>query len=674
MGGGHSNANSYEEQKEAIKKGLISFDLNIYLIGENINLLYSLFKKSKIEDNGSLFSFWEYYYKEGNYDEQLKNANENFKINQEKMIKDPEYKLFKEVIIIQFKKKEEKKIEEIFSHFCKENDLYCPFIIFLLEEEDSPGKGIENIVPDTENYQISPLKVFTIKFNINEDTSLLKLYQILFRICSYYNELGDRIIVWPKSNEFPIDYNLIEGDFNSYINIFCLGRTGCGKSTFLNKFFNEKRTKEGGSGKGTTSKIVRFGIDKIPIRFYDIPGFESEETIKLVNDKLSEKTNEMNNDRDTIHLILYFLNYGAETQFYKNEFKIIDTIKKNNKNIKIIFVFTHCNIDPYLISSSKKPNKFKKDEITKKIETLVNNVSSLFGEDYSYNTNYFQKDSVIQKNIIFANLLPNDITDVGEFGFDKIIKSILDSISSGINKNELIDINIKIMDNLANEIPEDKDLDEKIKENINKSYFLKNSTFSIEKDKAIKEATDLYNSMFTYGKVFASFCPIIKDLKMGINKYQKYKFKKELKRIFGFTIENESFKDVKSDYIQMLKKYIQEKDAQRGNKEKENYVEEIRDGYHKKEVNNRLIVANEVVGYASYAFLLNPITFVIGGIGIFGTSYISYSQFKTDCTEYFEQYKKHYEEYKYRSLIDCINSLIYGIEYFEKYLNNLNEE
>ena len=29
MGGGHSNANSYEEQKEAIKKGLISFDLNI---------------------------------------------------------------------------------------------------------------------------------------------------------------------------------------------------------------------------------------------------------------------------------------------------------------------------------------------------------------------------------------------------------------------------------------------------------------------------------------------------------------------------------------------------------------------------------------------------------------------------------------------------------------------
>ena len=67
----------------------------------------------------------------------------------------------------------------------------------------------------------------------------MNLNTILFRFCSYYNELGDKIIVCPKNQEFPIEYNLIEGEYNSYLNIFCLGRTGCGKSTFLNKLFKE---------------------------------------------------------------------------------------------------------------------------------------------------------------------------------------------------------------------------------------------------------------------------------------------------------------------------------------------------------------------------------------------------------------------------------------------------
>ena len=161
---------------------------------------------------------------------------------------------------------------------------------------------------------------------------------------------------------------------------------------------------------------------------------------------------------------------------------------------------------------------------------------------------------------------------------------------------------------------------------------------------------------------------------MGINKYHKRKFKKELKRIFGFNIENESFKNIENDYIKKLKQYVEEKDAQRANNQIKNCVAEIKDGYHQNEVKPGYIVANEVVGVVSYFLLLNPFTFVIGGTGLVGSSYISYKQFKKDCTEYFEQYKKHYEEYKYRSLYDCINSLIFSMDYFEKYLNNLKNE
>ena len=668
MGGNQTNL--YEEQKKAVESGKISFDINIYLIGDNIKPLFELLKIETKKEDGNLFSYWNYYFTEGNYENQLKEAQKIFLEKQNDFINDPVKKKFKEVLLINYKKKEINKINEIFDIFCNEKDFLCPFIVFLLEEEDYPEKGIKKIVPDQEIYYVSPLKIYTIKFDINDYNSILNLNTILFRFCSYYNELGDKIIVCPKNQEIPIEYNLIEGEYNSYLNIFCLGRTGCGKSTFLNKLFKEKRSKEGGSGKSTTSKIVRFGIDKTPIRFYDIPGFEDEEKNKIVIEKIIETTKEMNNDRDKIHLILYFINYKAETIFYGMENNIIETLKVNNKNIKIIFVITHTINDPYKLRKASD-KEMKKKELLNNINKIANNVKAHFGDTYSFEKGYFQKNSLIQKNMIFVNFFPNEENGDEEFGFDKIIKAILESISSGVTIDDLKYISSKIKSIHSDKNKDNSILDEELKSYIIKNDVLKISTYFVEKDKAIEEATELYNSMFTYGKIFTTFCPIIKDIKMGINKYQKTKFKKRLRRIFGFTIENESFQDIKNDYLKIVRKYIKEKEEQKANIDKKNTVEEIRDGYHKKEVNSGYIVANEAAGYASYALLFNPITFVFGGIGIFGTSYISYKQFKKDCTEYFEQYKKHYEEYKYDSLSDCIDTLILSIEYFEKLIKEL---
>ena len=64
----------------------------------------------------------------------------------------------------------------------------------------------------------------------------------------------------------------------------------------------------------------------------------------------------------------------------------------------------------------------------------------------------------------------------------------------------------------------------------------------------------------------------------------------------------------------------------------------------------------------------------VGAIGVAGTSYISYKQFKTDCTEYFEQYKKHYDEYKYLSLYNFIYSVTLIIRYLEKYIIDLADD
>ena len=667
---GSKQTNSYEEQKKAIENGEISFDINIYLIGENIKSMYDLMEKTTKEENGSLFSYWNYYFIEGEYENQLKESSKKFIEKQNAFIKNPVKNKFKEVIIFKFKKKESNKIDEIFQLFCSEEDYLCPFIIFLFEEDDYPGGGVEKIVPDEDNYLVSPYKIYTLKFENNDYFFLLTFHHILLRFCSYYNELGDKIIVWPKNHNIPIEYNLIEGEYNSYINIFCLGRTGCGKSTFLNKFFKEKRSKEGGTGKSTTSKIIRFGIDRVPIRFYDIPGFEDKEKIKVVINKLTEKRNEMNNDRDTIHIILYFINYQVKTIFFEMEKNIIETLRVNNKDVKIIFVLTHSINDPYDLVKLEENNP-KKKLLLNKIDAIAINVKNLFGNTYSYEKGYFQKGSLLQKNIVFVNFFLDEHSESKVFGYDKIIKALVESISSGITKEDLKNMDLKIQGYRAGESKENEKLNEEIKNYIMKNDILKNSTFFVEKDRAIEEATNLYKSLFTYGKIFTSFCPIIKDFKMGINKYQKTQFKKQLRRIFGFTIKNESFQDVKNDYFQMIKQYIKENEEQKANNDKKNTVEEIRDGYHKSEVNSGYIIANEAAGYASYALLFNPVTFVFGGIGLFGTSYISYNQFKKDCTEYFEQYKNHYEEYKYDSLSDCIETLISSIEYFEKIMKEL---
>ena len=58
----------------------------------------------------------------------------------------------------------------------------------------------------------------------------------------------------------------------------------------------------------------------------------------------------------------------------------------------------------------------------------------------------------------------------------------------------------------------------------------------------------------------------------------------------------------------------------------------------------------------------------LGAVATAGTSYISYKQFKSDCEAYIDQYKKHYDEYKYLSLYHFINSVILIIKYLEEYI------
>ena len=658
---GNNQPSSYDEQINAIKKGNISFELNLYFIGNDISSFYENMKKEKKSDNGGILCYWNFFYYSGNYEEQLENIKNNF-IKKLNNFKKDYRQIFKEVIIVKLSKKDEDKINEIFNIFANEQDIYCPFIIFLLEDENSE-KEIESIIPNKEEYYISPLKVLTLSFNNYESPSTKILFNHLLRICSYYNGLGDNIVIWNKKGKEPISYDLVNSDFPTYINIFCLGKSGCGKSTFINKFFNEKRTKEGGTLKSTTTKIIRYGIENIPIRIFDIPGFEDDKTLNIVYKKLCEKTNEMNNDKDKIHLLLYFVNYHENTYFYQIEDKIIETIKENNNKIKIIFIFTHSDINPY----SDKINKKKQGLILSKIQSIISNITSKFGINYSIENNYFKKDSIIQDNLLLVNFIEDDQNDIKEFGFDKIIESIYKTLSVGNSEEELKNIVEILLNTISNKNKLEEEFEQQIEGNLKKSYILSQTTFAIQKEKALKEAEKLYNNMFSYGNTALMISPFFRA---GLLKYQKLKFKRKLRKIFGFKIndnENEESNNINE-------KYIEKKEIDKDNKEKQKFINEIKQDYYKKETKSKWIVANEIAGYASnLLFLGGPIGWCLGGVGLIGTSYISYNQFSKDCTEYYKQYKKHFEENKYYSFINFIITIFIGIKYFNTYINNLNQ-
>lgn len=668
---GNNCNKSYEEQQKALAKNIISFELNLYFIGEDIRPLYEILDNKKKQNTGEIYTYWNYNYIEGNYEKQFDGIKKIFKVKQENFMKDPKYS-FKEVILIKMNRKDDNKIKEIFDTFAVDQDVYCPFIIFLLNEQVSQQENYENIMPNQEDYYISPLKVYTFRFLKYDVNETMKLYKRLWRICSYYNELGDQFIIWTKDNESPIPYDLINSDSPSYLNLFCLGKTGSGKSTFLNKFFNEKRSKQGGTGKSTTTKIVRFGVDKIPIRIYDIPGFEGNDTIEIVNKKLAETTKEMSNDKDRVHLILYFINSNEETYFYEMENTIINTLKENNSEVRIIFVLTHCLMNPY----QDKINKRKKDLLKNKVDKAINVIGSTFGEAYSVEKGYFKKDSIIQENLILVNFTKDYETDIEEFGFEKIIEAIYNTIIKGNPIELLQSIERILLEAIRKKSKLSIEMDKNIEAKLKESYLLSQATFTLQKEKAIKEATKLYNNMFSIGNTALSLCPFVRDVKLGFIKYQKYMFKKKLQRIFGYSIKSDSFADVgeMDNFSNINEKYFEQEETKKENEEKKKLLNEIRRDYHENEVKSTWIFANELVGEISYICLFGgPIAITIGGLGIVGTSFISYKQFKKDCTEYFEQYKQHYEENKYYSLLNFVISIQKGIEFFRNYLEALKK-
>ena len=402
-----------------------NYHLNINMIGENLYLLnlyltrniYTETKTINKKEKISIFDFWDFNYNFNTpIDEQIeysfniyeKNKN-NIEINS------------KEVLIVQIKNKNSELVHIILSKMEKlKIPHYMPLVLFLLDQFD--GKIEDNIIiPDKKLYpKIIPSTIYTAPF-IHDKDYLFKsekkeltqegenkmeiIKKILLRFCSYHNDLGDRFSIGEGDKE--IYYDLTEKYYPFTINICCIGRFGKGKSACVNRLLGETKAKESKSGASTTKKINYYQISNQPIKIYDIPGFENEETTSNAILKLKELNDEINELKEQLHFILYIIKSSDERMFADIEYKMLNEISQQ-KDSKLLYILTH---------SSKDIDKEEKiDMINVGIKNiLTNNKCNNFSQT-------LLKLRANEDNCIFVNFYPKENKPI--FGINELFKKL----------------------------------------------------------------------------------------------------------------------------------------------------------------------------------------------------------------------------------------------------------
>lgn len=417
--------------------------MNINIIGDSMYLfylyltknIYTTTKASDKKEKKTLIDFWDIHYSfnklfEYQINEAFKKYNELKKKNDINM---------KEVLIVHVPNKDSELIDFIFSSMEEElkEPYHMPMILFLVDEGGDGDKKNEcKIIPDSEKYpNINKNTIFT-EYYINENEYLLnsaqnelkregyskmeKIFKVLYRFCSYLNDLGDRFSLGEKDQL--INYDLCDQYFPFTINICCIGRFGKGKSTCVNFILEEEKAKESNSGASTTHMINYYQLNNQPIKIYDTPGFESQETIDKVIEKIKELNDEMNELKDNVHVFLYMLDSRESRIFQEMEYNMLKYLSEQT-NSKICYVFTH----------SKKA--INKDEKIGMINNSLRAIINKKGRDDFYNS--MKAD---ENNIVFINFHQKD--EVPAWGFKQLLTKIVEFAKENrtyykLNKNNL---------------------------------------------------------------------------------------------------------------------------------------------------------------------------------------------------------------------------------------------
>ena len=205
----------------------------------------------------------------------------------------------------------------------------------------------------------------------NNNEGYKKVILSIIKVYRYFNQLGDSFFKQlPQLIDMEnIDKEIQHLSFTHYFNILLCGRTGTGKSTFINKIMGEKKSFTLKYQSAGTYRNNYYIHKKYPIKIIDVCGFaegnEGKETQKKLNAIFNQDINDIIIDepmndiftfygdkRNNIHLLLYFTVYKDKYDILPGELPII--FEARDHNIPIIFIVNKCADELF-----EKPKKRK---------------------------------------------------------------------------------------------------------------------------------------------------------------------------------------------------------------------------------------------------------------------------------------------------------------------------
>ena len=197
----------------------------------------------------------------------------------------------------------------------------------------------------------------------NSPIELPKSIISIFKVYTYFNQLGSGFYIKLQNSDLNIESFKEELDnlfHTHYFNILLCGRTGAGKSTFINKILGEKKSFTLKTKSAGTYRNNFYIHKKYPIKIIDVCGFaqgnEVKENLDKINliynkDSLNILVDEPSTDafsfygdrRNNIHLLLYFNIYNEKYDILPGERPLMDEALK--LKIPIIFLINKCPDD-----------------------------------------------------------------------------------------------------------------------------------------------------------------------------------------------------------------------------------------------------------------------------------------------------------------------------------------
>ena len=304
---------------------------------------------------------------------------------------------------------------------------------------------------------------------INEYSSIGYKKSILpiLKVYCYFNQLGDgfyKQLLIKNDKIHGLEEETKHLFLTHYFNILLYGRTGVGKSTFINQIMGEK--------KSFTLKTKSIGTERnnfyihkdYPIKIIDVCGFaegneakenleklnmiyKKESTNILIDEPMNDIFSFYGDKRNNIHLLIYFNVYDDRYDIFPGELPIIYDIE--DKHIPIIFVVNKCPDDIFEdeeeknllekeVSSARKDTDFEKyktyyincikgkgfDELLKGIfsqfeKNIIIDADLAKIKDLSMPIENFNK--LFEHSFFFGDISPKDV-----FLNESLIESVLD--------------------------------------------------------------------------------------------------------------------------------------------------------------------------------------------------------------------------------------------------------